>query len=410
MDKPRLEVADVLREHGESYRQQAAALSPEQSRVMHAVQVCRTAALGGHRRQCDRCGHEVIAYNSCRNRHCPKCQSLAKARWLEARRAELLPVDYYHVVFTIPDPLLAPLALQNKRVVYDILLAAAADSLRTIGADPKHLGARLGFMAVLHTWSQTLGHHPHVHAVVPGGGLTPDGDGWVACRRGFLLPVAVLSRRFRRVFLDRLEAAFAAGRLAFHGALTPLADPAAFARRVQACRQIEWNVYAKPPCAGGPDQVLDYLARYTHRVAIANHRLVRMQHGKVTFTYRADAKHKQGPRGATRRTMTLQAHEFIRRFLMHVLPDGFVRIRYYGFLANARRAENLARIRRLLHVPETTDTDAPDKVDWATLLETLTGQDPLRCPHCGQGRLATVQVLAPSSDARARASPGGAWP
>lgn len=410
MDRPPLEVADVLREYGESYRQQdGVALSPEQSRVMHAIQVCRTAALGGHRRECDHCGGEVLSYNSCRNRHCPKCQGLAKARWLEARRAELLPVDYYHVVFTIPDPLLAPLALQNKRVVYDILLAAAADSLRTIGADPKHLGARLGFMAILHTWTQTLGHHPHVHCVVPGGGFTLDGDGWVACRRGFLLPTRVLSRRFRRVFLDRLEAAFAAGELEFHGALKPLADPAAFARRVESCRQIEWNVYAKPPF-GGPEKVLDYLARYTHRVAIGNHRLVRMQDGKITFTYRANNKRKDHTRGATRRTMTLGAHEFIRRFLMHVLPKGFVRIRYYGFLGNARRAKNIARIRTLLGVPETPGSDAPDKADWAALLEALTGKDPLRCPHCGQGRLVTVQVLEPSCDAHARAPSGGAWP
>ena len=283
MTPPRLEVADIFRRHGEDYRTlHATILSPEQLRVMRAIEQCRTSALGGHVDQCDTCGHQVISYNSCRNRHCPKCQSLAKAQWLQARRAELLPVPYYHVVFTVPDRWLAPLALQNKRVFYNILFGAVAQTLLTIAADPKHLGARIGFIAILHTWSQRLLHHPHIHCVVPGGGISPDAQRWIACRPDFFLPVGVLSRLFRRLLLEALQRAFNNGQLQFHGALGHLANPQAFAQVLQTCRQTEWVVYVKPPF-GGPRNVLDYLARYTHRVAIANHRLLGLDKGRVTF-------------------------------------------------------------------------------------------------------------------------------
>ncbi len=319
MGRPRIEVADVFREYGEEYRRlHASSMSVEQRRVMRAIDLCRTAALGGHVDRCDRCGHEVISYNSCRNRHCPKCQNLDKALWREERRSEVLPVPYYHVVFTLPAQL-APVALQNKRVVYDILFRAVSQTLLRIEADPKHLGAQLGFVAVLHTWGQTLHHHPHVHCVVPGGGLSPDGERWISCKKGFFLPVRVLSRLFRRRFLDALERTFQQGRLVFHGAIQALAQPEDFTALLQRCRKTEWVVYAKPPFAG-PDAVLDYLARYTHRIAISNHRLVRMENGTVTFTY------KNYKTGLHNQTMSLDAHEFIRRFLLHVLPNGFQRI------------------------------------------------------------------------------------
>ena len=306
------------------------------------IAACRTAALGGHVEECDRCGHQQIAYNSCRNRHCPKCQATAAAQWLEAREAELLPVEYFHVVFTLPAAL-GPIALQNPRVVYGLLFRAAAETLQQIAADPKHLGAEIGFLAVLHTWGQNLEHHPHVHCVVPGGGLSPDGSRWVACRPGFFLPVRVLSRVFRGKFLALLRAAFDQGKLSFHGKLGALADAGEFRRRLAASAQTEWVVYAKPPF-GGPEQVLKYLARYTHRVAISNRRLVALEDGEVTFHWK-DYAH-----GGGQKTMTLKAIEFIRRFLLHVLPSGFVRIRHYGFLANRVCREKLALCRALLGV------------------------------------------------------------
>ena len=269
--RPRLEVADIFRQHGYDFRL-THLLSPEQRRVMRAIERCRTAALGGHVEQCDTCGHQRISYNSCRNRHCPKCQSLAKARWLEARLADLLPVEYFHVVFTLPEQL-ASAALQNQRVVYNILFSTVAETLRTIAADPRHLGAEIGFLAVLHTWGQTLRHHPHLHCVVPGGGLSVDGERWRSCRQGFFLPVNVLARLFRRLFLQALARAYEKGELTFHGASAYLAKPLAFKRLLASLRSREWWVYAKPPF-GGPEQVLAYLGRYTHRVAISNHRLV----------------------------------------------------------------------------------------------------------------------------------------
>jgi hypothetical protein len=385
-----LEVADVFRVHGQTYRQAyGSSMSVEQRRVMRAIELCRTAALGGHVDRCDQCGHQVISYNSCRNRHCPKCQNLDKALWREARRAEVLPVDYYHVVFTLPRQL-APLALQNKKVVYDILFQNASQTLLRIGADPKHLGAQLGFMAVLHTWGQALTHHPHLHCVVPGGGLAPDGERWLPCKKGFFLPVRVLSRLFRRLFLETLEKAFKRGVLHFHGAIATLTQRDAFQELLRKCRQSEWGVYAKPPFAGA-DAVLDYLARYTHRIAISNHRLISMQDAKVTFAY------KDYKTGTVNKPITLEAHEFIRRFLLHALPNGLQRTRYYGFLANRHRAEKLARCRRLLQVPEVDESAPQHESDHRRLLEALIGTDPSRCPRCHNGHLTRFALLPPAS-------------
>jgi hypothetical protein len=400
MAQSSLELADIFRQHGEEYRTKYGShMSPEQHRVMRAIAICRTAALGGHVDQCDHCGHRVVSYNSCRNRHCPKCQALAKAKWLEARRAELLPVPYFHVVFTLPQSL-APLAQQNKRVVYNILFQAVSQSLLTVAADPKHLGAEIGFLAILHTWGQNLLDHPHLHCVVPGGGLAENRTKWIACRERFFLPVRVLSRLFRRLFLERLQKAFAQDQLAFHGDIERLADPAAFDRFLQDCRQTDWVVYAKPPF-GGPEKVLDYLARYTHRIAISNHRLLSLEDGKVTFSWR-DYKN-----GGARRTMTVDALEFTRRFLLHVLPSGFMRVRYYGFLANRYRAKKLQLCRTLIGVPNTPAPDPTEELNWADLFQALTGVDPLACPQCKQGRMIRIEILSPSSPVPARSPPRG---
>src|SRR5580658_22079 len=339
-----LEVADIFRRHGEAYRQaHAGHLSRTQRRIMGAIEACRTARLGGHIERCADCGLVRIAYNSCRNRHCPKCQGPARAAWLAERQAELLPVPYFHVVFTLP-PSAAEIAFQNKAAVYAILFRAAAEALSTIAADPRHLGAEIGFIGVLHTWGQNLQHHPHVHYLVPGGGLSSDGTRWVSCRPGFFLPVRVLSRLFRRLFLEKLGAAFKACDLGFFGALAGLADPAVFARRLTELRRREWVVYAKRPFAG-PEAVLAYLGRYTHRVAIGNSRLVALAGGEVSFRWRDYRHHDKN------KVMTLAADEFIRRFLLHALPDGFHRIRHHGFLANRRRAEKLTLCRKLLDEP-----------------------------------------------------------
>jgi hypothetical protein len=348
MTRPRLEVADVFRDQGDAFRDRYGdTLSPEQRRALRDIAACRTAALGGHVEECDQCGHQQIAYNSCRNRHCPKCRATAAAQWMEAREAELLPVEYFHVVFTLP-AVLGPIALQNPRQVYNILFRAAAETLQQIAADPKHLGAAIGFLAVLHTWGQNLEHHPHVHCVVPGGGLSPDGSQWVACEPGFFLPVRVLSRVFRGKFLALLGNAFDQGKLSFHGKLRVLAAPSEFQRRLTASAQTDWVVYAKRPF-GGPEQVLKYLAQYTHRVAISNRRLVALEEGEVQFHWK-DYAH-----GGGQKTMTLKATEFIRRFLLHVLPSGFVRIRHYGFLANRVCREKLALCRALLGVEATPE-------------------------------------------------------
>jgi Putative transposase/Transposase zinc-binding domain len=382
MTRHRLEVADVFRDHGDAFLDRYGdMLSPEQRRALRDIAACRTAALGGHVEECTECGHQRIAYNSCRNRHCPKCQATAAAQWMEAREAELLPVEYYHVVFTLPAAL-GPIALQNPREVYGLLFRAAAETLEQIAADPKHLGAEIGFLAVLHTWGQNLEHHPHVHCVVPGGGLSPDGSRWIACPPGFFLPVRVLSRMFRGKFLAMLRNAFEQGNLSFHGKLEVLADAGEFQRRLTASAQTEWVVYAKPPF-GGPEQVLKYLARYTHRVAISNRRLVALEDGEVKFHWK-DYAH-----GGGQKTMTLKATEFIRRFLLHVLPSGFVRIRHYGFLANRVCREKLALCLALLGVEE-----APVPVASEPTTEpkaTVEGEPAASvCPSCGEGRMVIV--------------------
>lgn len=383
--RPVLEVADIFRHHGAAYRDaEAGSLSRGQRRVMAAVEACRTAVLGGHVEQCEDCGETRVACNSCRNRHCPKCQGLARAQWLADRQAELLPVPYFHLVFTMPAAI-AAVALQNKAVVYDILFKAAAETVRTIAADPRHLGAETGMIAVLHTWGQNLFHHPHIHCIVPGGGLAPDGH-WAACRPGFFLSVRVLSRLYRRLFLERLDAAFAAGELGFFGDLTGVAEPAAFAAYLRPLRRIEWVVYAKRPF-GGPQQVLDYLGRYTHRVAIANSRLIDLANGQVRFRWK-DYRHHDRPK-----VMTLDAGEFIRRFLLHVLPDGFRRIRHFGFLANAHRTAKLATIRGLLGAPAPNPLGAP--IDYRERYALLIGRSLDICPCCG-GHMAEIARLVRS--------------
>jgi Putative transposase/Transposase zinc-binding domain len=381
--RPVLEVADIVRAHGAEFRQaHAGSLSARQKRVLRSIELCRTAALGGHMERCDQCGHERNAYNSCADRHCPKCQSLGRAKWLEKRQAELLPCEYFHVVFTLPEAL-AKLSLQNRRQMYNLLFRATAETLQTIAADPKHLGAQIGFFCILHTWGQTLTAHPHLHCVVPGGGISLDGRRWIACRPGFFLPVKVLSRRFRKLYLRYLEQAYAAGKLQFHGDLEQLAHAKNFARYLTPLAEMEWVVYAKPPF-GGPERVLDYLGRYTHRIAISNNRLIELKDGKVTFAYK-DYKHEQ-----RQEVMTLSADEFLRRFLMHVLPDGFQRIRHYGLLSNRHRAENLARCRELLGV--VAPPTEPQR-DYRDRYRQLTGQDLLRCPQCQIGQMLRIAVL-----------------
>jgi hypothetical protein len=373
-----LEVADIFRHEGPAWRAaHEGHLNRDQLKVMGAIAACRTAALGGHAERCGDCGHQRVAYNSCRNRHCPKCQAAARTQWLAERQAELLPVPYFHVVFTLPKDI-GKIAFQNKATVYNILFAAAAETLRTIAADPKHLGAEIGVVAVLHSWGQALTHHPHLHCVVPGGGLAPDGERWVACRPRFFLPVPVLSCLFRRLFLERLRCAFDAGHLKFFAELAHLAEPAAFARLIRPLAKRCWVVYAKRPF-GSPEQVLAYLGRYTHRVAITNSRLTAFENHRVTFRWK-DYRHDH-PR---QQLMTLDADEFMRRFLLHVLPTGFHRIRHYGFLANGHRADKLALCRRLLQVQPEAETGAAttdDGVGQATRPPRAERLPP--CPCCG---------------------------
>ena len=390
MGRAALEVADIFRAHGPAWRQaQQGHLSLGQLKVMSAIEQCRSAALGGHVLRCDACAQVQIAYNSCRNRHCPKCQARAARRWLEARQADLLPVDYYHLVFTLPAPI-AAIAYYNKTVIYDLLFAVAAETLRTIAADPKHLGAQVGVTLVLHTWGSALTHHPHVHGIVPGGGLAADGERWVRCRPGFFLPVRVLSRLFRRRFLEELATAHRGGRLQFFGEHAGLSEPRAFAPWLAPLRQCEWVVYAKRPFAG-PAAVLAYLSRYTHRVAISNRRLLALDERGVTFRwkdYRATGKTRY-------RAMTLAADEFMRRFLLHVLPSGFHRIRHYGLLANAGRREHLAQARELLHVVAAaieppSSAAAPVAIMPPTFV----------CPHCGAA-MSIVEIFARGETIRA---------
>ena len=381
MTEKKLELADIFRSLDASF---VDSLPAAQRRVVQDIVDCRTAALGGHLEQCDQCGHQQIAYNSCRDRHCPKCQAAARAEWMQARAEELLPVSYFHVVFTLPEQL-SHLGLQNKRVIYNLLFRAASETLLEIAADPKHLGAKIGFFAVLHTWGQTLQAHPHLHCVIPGGGLSADNSQWISCRPGFFLPVKVLSRLFRGKFIAYLCKARDQDKLTYAGQLSYLAEAEGFNCLLRELRQIEWVVYAKPPF-GGPEQVLKYLARYTHRVAISNGRLLELTDNEVTFSYKDYAA------GNITKTMTLEVCEFARRFLLHVLPRGFVRIRYYGFLANGCRAKKLELCRRLLSADKTEPESINevqkdgDQGDLSTA--------PKMCPNCKQGKMRIVEKIA----------------
>jgi hypothetical protein len=392
MARPTLEVADIFRTHGAAWRcANAGHMSLGQLQVMAAIESCRTAALGGHVARCEDCSHTTLAYNSCRNRHCPKCQGAAAKEWLAAREAELLPVPYFHVVFTLPAAI-AAIAYQNKAVIYDLLFKASAETTLTIAVDEKHLGARIGLTAVLHTWGSALAHHPHVHMIVPGGGISSDGDRWIAGRPRFFLPVRVLSRLFRRLFLEKLSEAHQAGRLTFFGDHAGLADADAFAAFLAPLRKTKWFVYSKRPFAG-PKAVLAYLSRYTHRVAISNHRLIAVDDRTVTFTwkdYRIEGRDRS-------KTMTLAVDEFIRRVLLHVLPRGFHRIRHYGLFANSSRANNITRARELVGVakpePEPTEPATPD--DTPTLTQP--------CPCCG-GRMIIIETFAPGATPGSRST------
>ncbi len=389
MSRPSLEVADIFCGHGPAWRRaNAGHVSLDQLKVMSAIESCRTAALGGHVARCEDCAYTSIAYNSCRNRHCPKCQGAAAKEWLADREAELLPVPYYHVVFTLPAAI-ADIAYQNKTVIYDLLFKASAEALITIAADPKHLGARVGITSVLHTWGSAMTHHPHVHMIVPGGGISLDGKSWISCRPGFFLPVRVLSRLFRRLFLEKLIATHKANRLKFFGDHAALADARAFAAYLAPPRRAEWVVYAKRPF-GGPQAVLAYLSRYTHRVAIANSRLIACDRNSVTFRwkdYRAEARDRQ-------KVMTLATAEFIRRFLIHVLPSGFHRIRHYGLLASGTRADNIAKACRLLDVPaEQHEAGDDSRAEDAELSHP--------CPCCG-GRMVIIETFQRGASPRYR--------
>jgi hypothetical protein len=384
MARSGLEVADIFRDHGLAWREaNRGHISLEQLKVISAIERCRTAALGGHVARCENegCAYTVISYNSCRDRHCPKCQAAASREWLAERQAELLPIEYFHIVYTLPAPI-ADIAYQNKRVIYDLLFKAVAETTITIADDPKHLGARIGLTAVLHTWGSAMTHHPHVHMIVPGGGLSKDQSRWVPCRPAFFLPVRVLSRLFRGLFLKKLIEAHDTNHLKFFGNHANLADRTAFTAFLAPLRKLEWVVYAKEPFAG-PEPVLRYLARYTHRVAISNRRLVAADEAGIAFRwkdYRLDGPDRW-------KTMTLQPHEFIRRFLMHVLPKGFHRIRHYGLFANGNRAANIARLRQLLSVPAVVEevTEEASCDDQRQL--------PCNCPRCG-GRMIIIETFA----------------
>jgi hypothetical protein len=390
-----LEVADVFRDGECQFRAQYGhTLRPEQRQVLRAITRCRTAELGGHKQECENCGHQRIQYNSCRNRHCPKCQALARATWLEARQAELLPIAYFHVVFTLPKQI-RHLALQNKRVVYTILFRAAAETLQELAADPKHLGAQIGVLAVLHSWGQNLMLHPHVHCIVTGGGIAPGGARWIHCKRSrrrgkhFFIHVNILSRVFRGKFIDLLKQAYRNGQLELHGKLTVLREPLTFERLLNASVKKQWVVYAKRPF-GGPEQVLKYLARYTHRVAISNHRLLEQCDAEVRFRYKDYAD------GQCTKVMSLSSVEFIRRFLMHTLPSGFVRIRYYGFLANRHRQQRLAQCRELLGVASSSEMTPPEHTPDPTE-ETDLIMAPKTCPACGRNSLLNRGTVLPTS-------------
>lgn len=376
MPRPAFELADIFRQHGPDYRRRRK-LPQRHLAAMRAIEVCRTAALGGHAEKCGQCDYSRVSYNSCRNRHCPKCQNKERAQWLEGRQAELLPVEYFHVVFTIPEQI-ARIAFYNPKLVYGVLFRAASQTLLTIARDPKHLGAEIGFFGILHTWGQNLLHHPHIHFIVPGGGIGPDGQ-WISCRPGFFLPVKVLSRLFRRLFLEALRRAFRLNELKFFGEIESLAPAAAFLEYLKPVEESEWVVYAKKPF-GGARKALDYLGRYTHRAALSNDRLLDVSHGQVTFQWR-DYRHKDKYRS---RTLTLAPEEFIRRFLIHILPSGFQRIRYYGLLGNRFRKEKLQLCRKLLNQPIAELLPAPER---RRELAAALPPQPLRCPKCHTGTL-----------------------
>jgi hypothetical protein len=397
MTRPALEVADIFRDHGAAWRRaNAGHVSLEQMKVMSAIERCRTAALGGHVARCEDCAHTTIAYNSCRNRHCPKCQGAAARDWLADRQAELLPVNYFHVVFTVPARI-ADIAYQNKRVIYDILFKASSQAMLTIAADPKHLGAKIGITSVLHTWGSAMTHHPHIHMIVPGGGISPDGRRWISCRPNFFLHVRVLSLLFKRLFLEMLVAAHEADRLKFFADHRALAERNAFDAYLKPVRKSKWVVHAQEPFAG-PDQVLAYLSRYTHRVAISNSRLISANNNGVTFKWK-DYRIE----GAGRyKTMTLPTHQFIRRFLMHVLPKRFHRIRHHGFLANGNRAANIARARELLDVPP--PATVPEQHEATEPEEPSDTSRP--CPCCG-GRMIIIEVFEPGATPRHTSTPEG---
>lgn len=392
MPRHALEVADIFRSHGPAYRRaNAGHVSLSQLKVMSAIEACRTGALGGHVAACTKCGHQHIAYNSCKNRHCPKCQGPTARDWMAARADDLLPVEYFHLVFTLPAEI-ARIAYWNKRAVYGLLFRASTETVMAIAADPKRLGARVGMTSVLHTWGSAMTHHPHIHMIVPGGGLSPDGARWIGCKPGFFLPVRVLSRLFRRLFVEGLLAMHRAGELAFFGNLTGLADTDAFVDWLAPFRKSEWVVYAKPPF-GGPEAVLAYLSRYTHRVAISNSRLVSADADTVSFRWK-DYRIKSGDR---MKVMRLDTNEFIRRFLIHVLPDGFHRIRHYGLLASAQRKANIAKSRTLLGAekPVQDDTTTAEIIPMAL-------QEP--CPECG-GTMRIIETFRRGETPRSRAPP-----
>ena len=386
--KPVFEVADLFRAFGPTYREVHGHEMPvRHKRVMRAIEICRTAELGGHVDQCDQCGALRISYNSCRNRHCPKCQSLDKERWLEAREEELLPTSYFHTVFTLPEGV-RPLALRNQKVIYNLLFQSASETLTQLARDPKHLGAEIGFIAILHTWTQTLMDHPHLHCLVPGGGLSPDGKRWVSSRQDFFLPVNLLCALFRGKFLDGLKKAYEAGELTFAGQIEALKEPSVFKKLLNDLYDQDWVVYCKPPFRN-PERVMDYLGRYTHRVALSNDRLVKIEGSQVTFRWRDSADNNKI------KWLTLEAFEFIRRFLLHVLPDQFVKIRYYGILGHRNRKGKLLRCKRLLGALTDKELEEVPKVTWEDLLTRITGIDPRVCPHCGKGKMILRETLSP---------------
>jgi hypothetical protein len=379
-ERPKHELADIFRLYGERYRSDHP-LPASHLKVMHDIEVCRTAHLGGHLERCDCCGFERCSYNSCRNRHCPKCQALTKARWLEARKAELLPVTYFHSVFTLPHEL-NPLTLCNKKVIFRLLFKAVSETLTQFGANPgKGLGGKLGFTCILHTWDQTLLDHFHLHCLIPGGALSFDGKRWICAPENFLFPVKALSKVFRGKFIDLLKQAYAKGELIFPGATRHLARRKGFSRLIEQLWEKDWVVYSKRPFAG-PQEVLDYLGRYTHRVAISNNRIIDVDNGQVTFTY------KDRKDNGSRKLMTLPAQEFIRRFLLHVLPEGFMRIRHFGFLANRSKKHDLTVCRQLLGLSPELPKPAPKTS--RELMSELTGIDPTRCPQCTRGTMIII--------------------